>query len=107
MIVIHTQTGERCEQTFFTPIVLCFSGLDPTGGAGIQADIEAIGQHGCHAAPIITANTVQDTQNVNSFEPVDAELILRQARTVLNDMPIKAIKIGMLGSGKSLKLFLP
>ncbi len=85
---------------FSPPIVLCFSGLDPTGGAGIQADIEAIGQHGCHATPIITANTVQDTQNVASFEPVDAELILKQARTVFNDMPIKAIKIGMLGSGE-------
>jgi len=82
-----------------SPIVLCFSGLDPTGGAGIQADIESIGQHGCHAAPIITANTVQDTRNVKSFEPVNAELILKQARTILKDMPVKAIKIGMIGSG--------
>jgi len=82
-----------------SPIVLCFSGLDPTGGAGIQADIESIGQHGCHAAPIITANTVQDTRNVKSFEPVNAELILKQARMILKDMPVKAIKIGMIGSG--------
>jgi len=82
-----------------SPIVLCFSGLDPTGGAGIQADIESIGQHGCHTAPIITANTVQDTNNALSFEPVNAELILKQARTILKDMPIKAIKIGMIGSG--------
>jgi len=62
-----------------SPIVLCFSGLDPTGGAGIQADIESIGQHGCHAAAIITANTIQDTRNVKSFEPVKAELILKQS----------------------------
>ena len=82
-----------------SPVVLCFSGLDPTGGAGIQADIESIGQHGCHATPIITANTVQDTHNVKSFVPVDAELILKQARTILKDMPVKAIKIGMIGSG--------
>lgn len=84
-----------------SPIVLCFSGLDPTGGAGIQADIEAIGQHGCHAAPIITANTIQDTHNVKSFEPVNAELILKQARTILKDMPVKVIKIGMIGSGST------
>ena len=82
-----------------SPIVLCFSGLDPTGGAGIQADIESIGKHGCHVAPIITANTIQDTHNVKSFEPVNPELILKQARTILKDMPVKAIKIGMIGSG--------
>lgn len=81
-----------------TPIVLCFSGLDPTGGAGIQADIEAIGQHGCHAAPIITANTVQDTHNVTYFEAMAPGLILQQAQSILKDMPISAIKIGMLGS---------
>lgn len=83
------------------PVVLCFSGLDPTGGAGIQADIESIAKHGCHAAPVITANTVQDTHNVISFKTVDASLILKQARAVLKDMPVSAIKIGMLGSGET------
>jgi len=68
------------------PVVLCFSGLDPTGGAGIQADIEAIARHGCHAAPIITANTIQNTHNVIEFEPVDPDFLLRQARTLLEDM---------------------
>ena len=84
-----------------SPVVLCFSGLDPTGGAGIQADIEAIGWHGCHTAPIITANTVQDTHNVINFEAVDPTLILKQARTLLKDMPVSAIKIGMLCSGNT------
>ncbi len=83
------------------PVVLCFSGLDPTGGAGIQADIESIAKHGCHAAPIITANTIQDTHNVVSFSPIDASTILKQARTVLKDMPVSAIKIGMLGCGET------
>lgn len=82
------------------PVVLCFSGLDPTGGAGIQADIESIAKHGCHAAPIITATTVQDTQNAISFQPIDASIILKQARTVLKDMNVSAIKIGMLGTGE-------
>lgn len=80
------------------PIVLCFSGHDPTGGAGIQADIEAINSHHCHATAVITALTVQDTHNVRHFECVDAQLLLRQARAVLHDMNISAIKIGMLGS---------
>lgn len=80
------------------PVVLCFSGLDPSGGAGIQADIESISSHGCIAAPIITAATVQDTQDVISFAPMPADLIIEQARAVLEDMPISVIKIGMVGS---------
>ena len=80
------------------PVVLCFSGLDPSGGAGIQADIEAISSHGGMAAPIITAATVQDTQNVISFSPMPADLIIEQARAILEDMPISVIKIGMVGS---------
>ena len=82
------------------PVVLCFSGLDPSGGAGIQADIESISSHGCMAAPIITAATVQDTQDVISFAPMPADLILEQARAILEDMPVSVIKIGMVGSSE-------
>ena len=81
-----------------TPVVLCFSGLDPSGGAGILADIEAISSQGALCAPIITAATVQDTQDVMSFAPMPSDLIIEQARAVLEDMPISAIKIGMVGS---------
>ncbi len=80
------------------PVVLAFAGSDPTGGAGIQADIEAIASIGCHAAPVITAVTVQDTTNVMAFAPQDAELVMQQARAILEDMPISAIKIGFTGS---------
>ncbi|MDH5446174.1 MAG: hydroxymethylpyrimidine/phosphomethylpyrimidine kinase [Gammaproteobacteria bacterium] len=80
------------------PAVLAFSGLDPTGGAGIQADIEAIASMGCHCLPVITALTVQNSQNVIRYETVDSNLFEEQARTVLQDIPVKAIKIGMLGS---------
>lgn len=80
------------------PVVMCLSGNDPTGGAGIQADIEALASHGCHTAPVITAITVQDTQNVQDFRSVDAALVIEQARAVLEDMSVAAIKIGMVGS---------
>lgn len=80
------------------PIVLVFSGLDPSGGAGIQADIESLASHGCHVCPIITALTVQDTSDVESIQPVDASLITQQARMILHDSRISAIKIGLLGS---------
>jgi len=80
------------------PVILCFSGSDPSGGAGIQADIEAIASHGAQAAPVITAITVQDTQNVSAYSAIPADLIIQQARTVLEDMPVSCIKIGMVAS---------
>lgn len=79
-------------------MVLCFSGNDPTGGAGIQADIESAASMGVHAAPVITALTVQDTRNVHSFSVTDAALVSAQARAILEDMPVAAFKIGMIGS---------
>jgi hydroxymethylpyrimidine/phosphomethylpyrimidine kinase len=80
------------------PVVMSFAGSDPTGGAGIQADIEAVASMGCHAAPVITAVTVQDTTNVLGCMPLAAELVVQQARAVLEDMPVQAIKLGLLGS---------
>jgi len=80
------------------PVVMVFSGLDPTGGAGLQADIEAVASMGCHTAPLATALTVQDSCNVHQVSPVDGLLVAEQARAVLEDMPVHAFKIGLLGS---------
>ena len=79
------------------PVVLCFSGLDSTGGAGIQADIETVISMGAHPAPVITALTVQDSQRLSRYQPTDS-IIIEQARAVLEDMPVATIKIGMLAS---------
>ena len=80
------------------PVVLCLSGHDPSGGAGLQADIEALLAQACHAAPTLTALTVQDTVNVTDFRVLDREWVLAQANAVIADMPIAAVKLGMLGS---------
>lgn len=80
------------------PVVLCLSGHDPSGGAGLQADIEALLAQGCHAAPTVTALTVQDTQNVRDFRVLDREWVLAQAQAVIADLPVAAVKLGMLGS---------
>jgi len=80
------------------PSVLVLAGLDPTGGAGIQADIEAIASQGAHACPVVTALTVQDTDNVMAVQAVEGTTIAQQARAVLEDVPVAAVKIGMLGS---------
>lgn len=80
------------------PVVMTIAGNDPSGGAGSAADIETLVSIGCHPAPVISALTVQDTHNIQSLLPVDAELVLAQARAILADMPVAAIKIGVIGS---------
>ena len=80
------------------PTVLCFSGLDPSGGAGLQADIEAIGQSGAHAAIACTALTIQNSQQVFGFSATDKDLLLAQAEAVVKDLPIRCVKSGMLGT---------
>ena len=80
------------------PIVLSFAASDPSGGAGIQADILTLASMGCHPLSVITAITVQDTVGVESFLPLDSEWVADQARIVLEDMPVNAFKIGVLGS---------
>jgi hydroxymethylpyrimidine/phosphomethylpyrimidine kinase len=80
------------------PIVLVFSATDPTGGAGMQADILTLASMGCHPLSVITAITVQDTMGVDDMMPIDADWIADQARCVLEDMPVAAFKIGVIGS---------
>lgn len=80
------------------PQVLVFAASDPSSGAGIQADLLTLASLGCHPLTALTALTVQDTTGVQSVHPVAAELLEQQARTVLEDMPVHAFKIGVLGS---------
>ncbi len=83
------------------PAVLCLSGLDPTGGAGLQADIEALAAMGVHACPVATVLTAQDTNTVHRLMPVAAEDIVAQAEAVLQDIPMAAAKVGLLGSASA------
>ena len=85
------------------PVVMTLAGNDPTGGAGIQADIEALASMGCHAAPVITALTIQDTNRVHRFDPVEPSVIIEQARAVLEDIPVAVFKIGMIGSTENVE----
>ena len=83
---------------------MCFSGLDPTGGAGIQADIETLFSIGCHCCSIVTALTVQNTQNASSMVATEPAMLIQQARAVLEDIPIQCFKIGLLGSVESVEV---
>lgn len=80
------------------PVVLVFGGADPTGGAGIIADCLTLASFGCHPTAVVTAVTAQDTTGIKQFSCVDASLVIAQARAVLEDMPVAAIKTGMLGN---------
>lgn len=80
------------------PIVLSFAANDPTGGAGLQADLLTIASMGCHPLSVMTAITVQDTTGVDDVMALDSEWVADQARAVLEDMPVHAFKIGLLGS---------
>jgi hydroxymethylpyrimidine/phosphomethylpyrimidine kinase len=85
-------------QSAFPPIVLTFAASDPTSGAGLQADLLTLASMGCHPLSVVTALTVQDTAGVEGVLAIDSDWVADQARCVLEDMPVDAIKIGMLGS---------
>jgi hydroxymethylpyrimidine/phosphomethylpyrimidine kinase len=78
--------------------VLVFAGADPSGGAGIAADILAIAAQGAHALPVTTALTVQDNDRVYEVLPVDSAVVRRQALALMNKVPIHAVKIGIPGN---------
>ncbi len=80
------------------PAVLTFAALDPSGGAGLHADILTLASMGCHPLSVLTAITVQDTVGVEGILPVDADWVADQARAILEDVPVAAFKIGVLGS---------
>ncbi len=80
------------------PTVLSFNFHDATGASGIAADVEAIVSQGCHASTVITCLSVQDSQMVSSLIPIDDDIIIQSARAVLEDTPVVAIKIGLIGS---------
>lgn len=81
-----------------TPVVLSLASHDPTGSSGIQADIETAASLGCHAATIITALCARDTRETSTVTPTDTRLLIEQTRSILEDMPVRAIKLGFAGS---------
>src|SRR5689334_4319367 len=82
----------------YPPLVLTFAASDPSGGAGVQADLLTLASMGCHPLSVITAITVQDSLGVEGVLPIDSDWVADQARRLLEDMPVDAFKIGVLGS---------
>lgn len=82
------------------PVVLVLAGHDPTGGAGIHADIEAVGQRGCHAASVITSLTAQNTVRLGQVLPQSPDHFAEQLQLVDEDMNLAACKIGVCPSAR-------
>lgn len=78
--------------------VLSIAGSDPSGGAGIQADLKAFSARGCYGMAAITALTAQNTQGVSAVVPLDPEFVGEQIRMVFADVHVDAVKIGMIAN---------
>ncbi len=82
----------------YTPTVLTIAGFDPYGGAGVQIDAKTIHALGGYALCATTAVTAQNSQGVTALEPVSAKMLELQLRTLLDDVKVDAVKIGMLAN---------
>jgi|SRR5436190_6388765 len=85
------------------PMVLTFAASDPTGGAGLQADLLTIAALGCHPLSVVTALTAQDTRGVERMLPIEAAWITAQAERLLADIDVAAFKAGVLGSAQNVR----
>ena len=82
------------------PVVLSIAGFDPSSGAGVSADIKTIAAHGCYGVSCVTALTIQNTQGVQKVEPVSGKMIGETLKALANDVPIAAVRLGMLGNSE-------
>ena len=82
----------------YPPLVLTFAASDPSGGAGLQADLLTLSSMGCHPLSVVTALTVQDTIGIEGVLAIDSDWVADQARALLEDVPVDAFKVGVLGS---------
>ncbi|MBZ0255701.1 bifunctional hydroxymethylpyrimidine kinase/phosphomethylpyrimidine kinase, partial [bacterium] len=80
------------------------AGSDPSGGAGLQADLKTFHQHGVYGMSVVTLLTVQNTQTVNAVQVLEPEFVLQQLVAVLDDIPPDAIKTGALGSAAMIEM---
>lgn len=78
--------------------VLTIAGSDPSGGAGIQADLKSISARGCYGMAVITALTAQNTRGVSAVVPLDPHFVAEQIRMVFADIRVDAVKIGMIAN---------
>jgi hydroxymethylpyrimidine/phosphomethylpyrimidine kinase len=77
---------------------MTLAAADPTGGSGLQGDVLTLASMGCHPLSVVSALCLRDTEGLAEVVPLDPELLVDQARLLLEDMPVTAFKVGLLGS---------
>ncbi|MFK7839746.1 MAG: bifunctional hydroxymethylpyrimidine kinase/phosphomethylpyrimidine kinase [Bdellovibrionales bacterium] len=82
------------------PKVLSIAGSDPSGGAGIQADLKTFGALGCYGMAVITALTAQNTREVSAVEVMSAEFVRQQLIAIFDDVAVHGVKIGMIADAQ-------
>ncbi len=87
-------------QTTRYPCALTIAGSDPSGGAGLQADLKTFTAHGVYGAAVITAVTAQNSGGVRAVHPLPPAIVAAQLAAVLEDIPFTAVKIGMLATAE-------
>jgi hydroxymethylpyrimidine/phosphomethylpyrimidine kinase len=87
-----------------TYVALTIAGSDPSGGAGIQADLKSFHQRGVYGTSVVTLLTVQNTQSVRAVEILSPEIVAAQLQAVLEDIPPSAAKTGALGNYEIVRL---
>ncbi|WP_211355194.1 bifunctional hydroxymethylpyrimidine kinase/phosphomethylpyrimidine kinase [Blastococcus colisei] len=80
------------------PVALTIAGSDSGGGAGIQADLKTFAALGVYGTSAVTALTAQNTVGVHGVHPVPADFVVAQVEAVLDDLPVAAVKTGMLAT---------
>lgn len=90
--------NRRAVQNQQSPLILTFGPTDPVGALGIQCDVTVFAMHGCHALSVVTGMLVADSARVDDIHPLDHTMVVEQARMLLEDMPVSAIKVGTMAS---------
>ncbi|MDX2289664.1 MAG: bifunctional hydroxymethylpyrimidine kinase/phosphomethylpyrimidine kinase [Hyphomicrobiaceae bacterium] len=94
----ETALEPSCPEAPQPPVALSIAGSDPSGGAGIQADLKTFAAFGVYGAAAITALTAQNTQGVSGVMPVNPDFVGQQIEAVASDISVQATKIGMLAN---------
>ena len=99
-IAFARSTGSPFADEVKRPILLTIGGFDPSGGAGVSADLKVFAAHGAYGMACITALTVQSTQGVRAVEPVSAGTVAATLEMLAEDVTFSGIKLGMLANGE-------
>jgi hydroxymethylpyrimidine/phosphomethylpyrimidine kinase len=99
--VLPTETAPEAPQDSPAPAcVMTFNASDPSGAGGLAGDVVTIAAMGAHALPVVTSVVLRDTAEVFDHSAIDADVVVEQARSILEDVTIAAWKVGFLGSAE-------